>query len=216
MKRKEENDPEKKTDRRVLKTKRAIRNAFATLLSEKDLNAITIKDISDVADINRKTVYNYYAGIHEILDEIENEIISVFERVIRNIDLGKSFENPRLIFESLNEIIDSDMEFYSRFMKIDANSHLVRKIVSSLKTKVRETLAEQLPAAEDRSGLAADFITSGMVSAYQCWFNSRNRRPLSEFSRDVGALVFYGISGLLNENGTSERKPPFAVDFSGR
>ena len=101
------------------------------------------------------------------------------------------------------------MEFYSRFMKIDANSHLVRKIVSSLKTKVRETLAEQLPAAEDRSGLAADFITSGMVSAYQCWFNSRNRRPLSEFSRDVGALVFYGISGLLNENGTSERKPPF-------
>ena len=74
MKRKEENGPEKKTDRRVLKTKRAIRNAFATLLSEKDLNAITIKDISDVADINRKTVYNYYAGIHEILDEIENEI----------------------------------------------------------------------------------------------------------------------------------------------
>ena len=208
MKRKEENGPEKKTDRRVLKTKRAIRNAFATLLSEKDLNAITIKDISDVADINRKTVYNYYAGIHEILDEIENEIISVFERVIRNIDLGKSFENPRLIFESLNEIIDSDMEFYSRFMKIDANSHLVRKIVSSLKTKVRETLAEQLPAAEDRSGLAADFIISGMVSAYQYWFNSRNRRPLSEFSRDVGALVFYGISGLLNENGTSERNPP--------
>ena len=115
-----------------------------------------------------------------------------------------------------SDLIDSDMEFYSRFMKIDANSHLVRKIVSSLKTKVRETLAEQLPAAEDRSGLAADFITSGMVSAYQCWFNSRNRRPLSEFSRDVGALVFYGISGLLNENGTSERKPPFAVDFSGR
>ena len=45
MKRKEENGPEKKTDRRVLKTKRAIRNAFATLLSEKDLNAITIKDV---------------------------------------------------------------------------------------------------------------------------------------------------------------------------
>lgn len=198
MKERAKDGREKKPDRRVVRTKRAIRNAFAALLSEKDVNAITIKDISDLADINRKTVYNYYAGIHEILDEIENEIISAFERVMRNIDLGRSFENPRPIFETLNDVIDSDMEFYSRFMKIDANYHLLRKIVSSLKTRVRETIAEQLPAAGDRSGLVADFVTSGMVSAYQGWFNSEKRLPLSEFSRDVGALVFYGINGLLN------------------
>ena len=50
---------EKKTDRRVIKTKRAIRNAFAELLSHKDINDITIKDIADTADINRKTGCNY-------------------------------------------------------------------------------------------------------------------------------------------------------------
>ena len=35
---------EKKLDRRVIKTKKAIRNAFAKLISEKDINKVTIKD----------------------------------------------------------------------------------------------------------------------------------------------------------------------------
>ena len=49
-------------DRRVRRTKRAIRNAFAELLSEKPYEEITVTDITELADINRKTFYNYYAG----------------------------------------------------------------------------------------------------------------------------------------------------------
>ena len=66
-------------DRRVIKTKRAIKNAFARLLTEKDINEITISDIAAVADINRKTFYNYYSGVHEVIDEIENDIMLVIE-----------------------------------------------------------------------------------------------------------------------------------------
>ena len=54
-----ENKP-KPVDRRVLKTKRAIRNAFAKLMVEKDINDITIMELAETADINRKTFYNYF------------------------------------------------------------------------------------------------------------------------------------------------------------
>lgn len=45
----------KKGNRRVMKTHKAIHKAFAVLLTQKDINEITIKDIADTADINRKT-----------------------------------------------------------------------------------------------------------------------------------------------------------------
>ena len=189
----------KKPDRRVIKTKRAIRNAFAALIAEKDLNDITIKDISDVADINRKTVYNYYGGIHEILDEIENELVSSFEKVIQEIDFPRNLENPNKIFETLTDVINGDMEFYSQLMKIDANSHLVRKIVSALKIRVEQTLAQQLPADKKKIELIADFITSGMLSAYQSWFNSGREQPIAEFSKEVSVLVFSGVNGLIGK-----------------
>jgi hypothetical protein len=189
----------KKPDRRVIKTKRAIRNAFAALMAEKDLNDITIKDISDVADINRKTVYNYYGGIHEILDEIENELVSSFEKVIQEIDFPRNLENPNKIFETLTDVINGDMEFYSQLMKIDANSHLVRKIVSALKIRVKQTLAQRLPADKKKIELIADFITSGMLSAYQSWFNSGREQPIAEFSKEVSVLVFSGVNGLIGK-----------------
>ena len=66
---------EKKLDRRVIKTKKAIYRAFAQLLLEKDINDITIKDVADRADINRKTFYNYYGGIYDLTGEIENKIL---------------------------------------------------------------------------------------------------------------------------------------------
>ena len=53
----------KSVDRRVIKTKRAIRNAFAKLMVEKDINDITIIELAEAADINRKTFYNYYSGV---------------------------------------------------------------------------------------------------------------------------------------------------------
>jgi len=62
-----------KIDRRILKTKRAIRNALAGLLATKELSEITIREIADAADINRKTFYSYYRDVYQIVDEIENE-----------------------------------------------------------------------------------------------------------------------------------------------
>lgn len=47
-----------KPDRRVARTKKAIKNAFAELMSEKEISEITVKDIAETADVNRKTFYN--------------------------------------------------------------------------------------------------------------------------------------------------------------
>ena len=49
------------SDRRFYKIKKDIRAAFVRLVLEKDhFTDISITEVSDLADINRKTFYNYY------------------------------------------------------------------------------------------------------------------------------------------------------------
>ncbi|MBQ1891706.1 MAG: TetR/AcrR family transcriptional regulator, partial [Firmicutes bacterium] len=72
-------------DRRVIKTKRAIKKAFFALLVEKDLNDISVTDISRIAEINRKTFYNYYTGVFQLVDELENEILSKLDATLKEI-----------------------------------------------------------------------------------------------------------------------------------
>lgn len=73
---------EKKTDRRVIKTKHAIFKAFVELLNEKDINQITITDVAKRANINRKTFYNYYSDVNGVMEEIENLVVAVLSKTL--------------------------------------------------------------------------------------------------------------------------------------
>ena len=48
---------QKKTDRRVRKTKTQLRNGLAMLMKEKSVGEITVKELVDQVDINRSTFY---------------------------------------------------------------------------------------------------------------------------------------------------------------
>ena len=60
-------------DRRVLRTKKAIQNAYLDLLKKKGTEKITISDIAREADIDRKTFYLHYDSTEDIIREYAEE-----------------------------------------------------------------------------------------------------------------------------------------------
>lgn len=189
-------------DRRVIRTKKAIRNAFAQLLSVKELDDITVKDIAELADINRKTFYSYYSGVHMILEETENEIVEDFEAAIRDLPPDKLVREPYLLFSRLSAIINADIDFYEPLMKVDRSSRLIAKVSEMLKQKLRESYAAFSRVGEETFNIMVDFTFSGLFSVYQSWFNSERRQSIGEISHTLSTLCFEGINGLKRETGT--------------
>ena len=189
-----------KTDLRVIKTKKAIRNAFAELLSEKDIQKITIKDIADTAVINRKTFYNYYAGVYSVVDEIENEIIMAFIDALRDADFKQLLHEPYEIFKKLTTIINSDFDFYSHLMKMDSNTSLISKIIQALEVNIKKSFSEQISMNKFTLDLVFDYAIAGMITVYQKWFNSDRTESIEEISKALSIIVSSGVNGLL-ENG---------------
>lgn len=56
-------------DRRVLRTRKAIIEAFISLLGERDFEQITINDIADRANVNRGTIYLHYTDKYNLLEQ---------------------------------------------------------------------------------------------------------------------------------------------------
>lgn len=55
-------------------TKQAIMNCLLELLSTKQLDKITVKDICEICEINRNTFYYYFQDIYDVLDAVfQNE-----------------------------------------------------------------------------------------------------------------------------------------------
>lgn len=74
---------QKKTDRRVRKTKSQLKTGLAQLMREKSIREITVKELVDAVDINRSTFYLHYSDIPGLLAEVENEMMEEMQRAIR-------------------------------------------------------------------------------------------------------------------------------------
>ena len=185
-------------DRRVVKTKRAIKEAFAKLLTQKDINDITISDIAAEADINRKTFYNYYGGIYEVVGEIEDDIVRLINKEVTGIGFQNSLQSPYLIFEKLTKVINTDTDFFGYLLGMNANVSLESKIADLLKSKFKMFVLQDVEISELRLNLMTEFIISGMVAVYRRWFNSDRSEPIETISEEMKLLAFEGINGFMD------------------
>ena len=62
-------------DLRVEKTKGSIVNAFLSLRARKPLEKITVKELCQLARINKSTFYTHYADIFALSDALEGEVV---------------------------------------------------------------------------------------------------------------------------------------------
>lgn len=194
---------EKKIDRRILKTKKAIRNAYAELLKNKNSSDITIKDIADVADISRKTFYYYYDGVWQIEDEIENELTKLLSKELENLDIEVLLKNPQTLFQNITEIICSDLDFYGNLILND--TQLLSKFSNILEEEFKKRL-EVSKINEETINIISKYCIQGVISIYQYWFNSDRKRSLEQISNDLGKIVFEGLNAFIKDDKSSDIK----------
>lgn len=188
-----------KTDRRVLKTKRAIHKAMTQLAAEKDINDISVKEIADLADINRKTFYNYYTGVYQLVDEIENEIVDYFAELIKTIDFEQALADPSIVFYKLYNTFSNHVEFIDALFSSNSNSSLVSKVLNKLIEMTSDAAVEHFQSDPEKTEVITRFIFAGEIAAYQAWFRSDRKMPVKELSRTIEILCTKGLDGLLTE-----------------
>ena len=92
-----------KEDRRVRKTKKALRECLAELLTEKNIQDITVRELTDKADIHRSTFYANYTDIYDLYKQIEDAVVQEISEIISvtySVDSNAFF---RILFKYISE-----------------------------------------------------------------------------------------------------------------
>lgn len=96
-------------DRRVRRTKRSLRMALTKLLAQKDIKDITVKEVTELADVNRGTFYLHYTDIYDLNKQIQDSIIKEFDEILSHFSPEPGVFN-NVIAEAFKFIADnSDM-----------------------------------------------------------------------------------------------------------
>lgn len=182
---------------RVMETKERIRNAFFDLYAEKKIDRISIKEITDRAELNRGTFYVYYKDIYNLLEKTEDEMIE--ELVVKLRDLI-----PRILREENIDPFLPPFEFYqrySKFLKIllgaNGDPNFIHKIKTILKKTLRELLQkEQIPEAENME-YVMEFISSAQIGIISHWLANDMALPINELGEMIKQIMLHGPVGYL-------------------
>ncbi len=76
-----------KSDARVRYTLMIIRQVFLEQLQQKPIHKITVKEICDLAEINRSTFYKHYEDVYDLKTKLEEEVIHNLHTLLSEIKL---------------------------------------------------------------------------------------------------------------------------------
>lgn len=190
-------------DRRVQRTRRALREALVALILERGWEGFSVQDVCDRADIARSTFYTHFADKEELVgggfDDLRRALRTQLAATGRPGPLGFS-----------RGLIEHAHEQRRLFLAVvgKKSGHLVqrrfRELVLDL---VREDLAAVLAAGARRDALAA--FVAGAFLELLTWSLETKSPPSPE---DADALFRELVEPVLAAAGVPRPDPPRGSD----
>lgn len=173
-----------KDDRRVRRTKRAVREALLRLMQYKHVAEVTTTELCKEADVNRNTFYAHYSAPEDVLTEIEEEFLEELLTMFR-----ETYETGGVTF-AMCKAIDNDRDRWRSIWHGDP-SLIERAIDMCCEQALAEWRAESI-TSEVEGTLFLQFITRGASGVVGSWVDEGCRVPPEEMSALIDRFVLEG------------------------
>lgn len=186
---------EKGTDRRVRRTKARLRQAMTQLMLEKDLSSITVRELTDLADVNRGTFYTHYKDIYDMIDQVENEIFSELEDLL---DLHTSEIVQRDIAAVLQEVfrfVGRNQNLCRVFLTRQSADRFFQRLNQLICRKCLDEWKELYHTADrEAPRYVLEFVVSGTVGLIRAWATNGFPEPPEDVAELANRLILYGVT----------------------
>jgi AcrR family transcriptional regulator len=182
--------PPVKVDPRVRRTRRMLRDALVSLILEKDYASITIKEITDRAEVAYITFFRHYNGIDELLMEALDEGLAELLRHIATL-AGKA-EDPanemegRLIFEYINQKSD----LFRILLKSQSVTRIRKSVIQNISMMFQNSCSflqrsnSHLPA-----NIASNHMATSLLALIEWWLENKMSPPPTQMGKIYESLI---------------------------
>lgn len=184
---------------RVIETKDRIKEAFFELYATKKIEKISIREITDKANLNRGTFYVYYRDIYDLLEKAEDELIEELVEKVKGI-VGMIFKGGD-IYDFMPPL--SFYEKYSKFLKVllgnNGDPNFVFKMKSIAKKTLTQLMEDQNIPKPPRAEYVMEYMTSAQVGLITFWLQNDMEMPVEELGELIKEISLHGPVGYVKE-----------------
>lgn len=192
-----------RSDLRVIRTRAAIKNALVELIEEKSFEAITVKDITTKANINRGTFYSHYQDKYdlmakceeELINEMENRIVKKIPNVIADLETNPSNISPFTILVPFFEFLNQNRGLMKALLGPKGDISFQTKLKAFMRKALFESNKNSFIKQENLlvpPEYLVSYIASAHIGVIQEWLNSDREESPQEIARIIATMTING------------------------
>ena len=180
-----------KIDRRVRRTKAILLQSLISLMSEKKINKITVKELTDLADVNRSTFYLYYQDLFDMLEKVEMELFDDFRGNYEAfLHESRTYDTFLNFFEYVFHFAEENADLFKILLGPNGDYSFVEKFKNAIINAQPKVGLEQ---TEIEMHLFRAFIVSVFIGVIQKWLEEEKKTSAVEMSQIMLKLIFKGL-----------------------
>ncbi len=191
-------------DRRVRYTRMVLKKSLITLLEQKSIEKITVKEICGVADLNRSTFYAHYKDPYDLLRQIEEELLSELDIHFKKLNFidseSETFQLMKTIFEYI--VANADL---CRALMGEYGDIAFRRIMMIIQEQRMVEWERRKELDPEMVQYATLFGVSGSIGVIQKWLQSGMTKTASEMAEFIFRLMYQGLSPYLTMDKDNKR-----------
>ena len=184
----------KKEDRRVRRTKKLLTQALTELLQKKQVNEITVKELTDLADMNRGTFYMYYRDIFDMLDKIEDELFQKLDVIAQTHEHGDPTQQVKPILLDLFRFIEENQEMCRVLLSPNGDMNFLHRLYEAIRERSLEIWKDQMGNLEEEEfDYRYSFVIFGCAGMIRAWVNRSCQETDMQMAELADRMIRRGI-----------------------
>jgi AcrR family transcriptional regulator len=179
---------EESKDLRVIRSRKLMEHALIDILSNQGIKALTVKNISQKAGINRGTFYLHYKDIFDLIEQTElmQGLLAIFEPIqlselMKHSDDKKPFQAIAEAFQYLH----SYAYFFKAVFHSSAPAELRERLQYQVGTRLYESLKQEQSTSDwsvQPAGYVIAYLGNAQFGLIQHWFMTDRTLPPDEIA----------------------------------
>ena len=154
-------------NRSVRRTKGKLKDALITLMLEKPIKDITVREIAELADVSRGTFYLYYRDVYDMVEKLQNMLLDELTLIMGEIDPHARDAAYKAILSTLLLVKEENALF--RALLGPNGSHEFINGMSAILDKPLSDSVRPLATGESTVRLVSGFFIKGFIGLIEEW-----------------------------------------------
>lgn len=159
---------EVKEDRRVRRTKKLLLQGLTQLMQQKQLKDITVRELSDLVDINRGTFYLYYRDIFDMLEQVEQNLFDKFDQILESHSNDTIIHQTRPFLNDLFAFIQENKAMCRVLLGQNGDIAFLQRLNKLLRDKCRT----EAPGNSNDFDYRYSFVVFGCIGLIHTWLEN--------------------------------------------